>query len=297
MENKPIKQYLPSPQFVKKASILLGIIILTVVIIKIIPKIRSKINKNNVQKEMLVKDIVIQDQNSNGIQDWEEALWGLDPFGDGASNKEYIVAKKKTLNKDNVPESELTEDDKMAREFFALVVSLQQSGNLNEASMKTLAEQIGNKIVTKDIPNIYTEKMIQAVPTTPANLRIYYNTLKKIYKKYANRYIGEEFVFIGQAIANNDPQALKMGLLAANDYHNFGKDLMTIIVPTSLINIHLEFANNYENTAKSIELMSNLLDDPISGMAAIVKYKKYNDGIISTIDKMTTFFKRNGIIK
>lgn len=297
MENKPVKKYLPSPQFIKNAGILLGLIIIIIVIAKVVPSLRAKIAENNAAKGVVVKDIVVQDQNANGIQDWEEALWGLDPFGDGASNKEYITAKKKALNKDNIPESELTEDDKMAREFFALVVSLQQSGNLTEASMKTLAEEIGSKVVATDIADTYTDKMLQIVPTTPASLRTYHNALQKIDKKYEDRDIGGELALIGQSIANNDPQALRVAILSANDYREFGKGLMSIPTPTSLAVMHLELANNYEKNALALEGMSLMLENPTSGMAMLVKYKRYNDAIVATLGKLTTFFRRNGIIK
>lgn len=291
------KQFLPSSQFVKKAITIILLVVIAFIIVKIVPKIKQNIVQKNLEKTLMVKDLVIQDQNSNGIQDWEEALWGLDPSTDGASNKEYILAKKKILNKDSIPEGELTENDKMAREFFALIVSLQQSGNLNEASMKALAESIGNKVVAENINDIYTDKMLVIVDTTPASLRTYYKALQILNTKYKNSDIGEELIFIGQAIANSDNQALRIAILGAKDYRSFGAELMKIPTPTSLVVLHLELANNYEKNAQSLESMSGMIDDPVSGMASIVKYKRYNDALVQTIGKLTTFFKRNGIIK
>lgn len=297
MDKNNFKRYLPSPEFTRKVVVLFVLAIIIFIIAKVIPAVKNKINQNNLEKTLMVKDLVVQDQNKNGIQDWEEALWGLDPSTDGPSNREYILAKKQLLNKDTLPEGELTEDDKMAREFFALVVSLQQSGNLNDASMKALAESISGKITSAEIPDIYDDKSITAITTTPASIKTYYTALQKLNTKYKDKDIGGELALIGQAIANNDGQALRIAILTATDYRNFGKDLLAIQVPTSLVVLHLELANNYEKNAQSLESMSPMLDNPVAGMSAITKYKKYNDTLINTIEKMTTFFKRNGIIK
>lgn len=297
MDKNNYKQYLPSPQFIRKVVVIIALVLIVLIITKVVPAIKNRINQNKLEKTLMVKDLVTQDQNKNGIQDWEEALWGLDPGKDGASNREYILAKKKILNKDTIPESELTENDKMAREFFALVVSLQQSGNLNDASMKALAESIGGKIENTDISDIYTEKMISVESTTPSVLRTYYSNLQKINNKYKNKYIGEELSLIGQAIANNDGQALRLAIQTADDYRAFGKDLMAINVPSSVMKLHLELANNYEKNALALEGMSVMLDNPINGISSFVKYKKYNDMLVTTIENLTTFFKRNGIIK
>lgn len=297
MLNIPEKKYLPSGQFVKKVAILFVLIIIVIIIAKIVPAIKDKVLQNRKEKALLVKDLVIQDSNSNGIQDWEESLWGLDPFADGASNKEYILAKKKILNKDNIPEGELTAEDQMAREFFALVVSLKQSGNLNEASMQTLANSIGKKVIATEISDVYTEDMLQIVSTTTATIRAYYNALQKLNTKYKGRDIGGELALIGQAIATSDPQALRVAILSANDYRAFGKDLIAIPVPSSLAITHLQLANNYEKSAVSLESMSTILDSPTIGMTTLIRYKKYNDSLVQNLEELTTFFKKNGIIK
>lgn len=297
MEQKNFKQYLPSPEFRKKAIIIIVLLFIVFLIAEVVPSVRENLKERRLEKTLLVKDLVTQDQNKNGIQDWEEALWGLDPNADGASNKEYILAKKNLLNKDGIPDSELTENDKMSREFFALVVSLQQSGNLNNESMKVLANDVSKGVTSNEIADIYTDKMIKTENTTPATLRRYYTDLQKISKAYQNKGIGEELALIGQAIANNDHQALRLAILTATDYRNFGIDLMNISVPTSLVTLHLELANNNEKTAISLEGMSIMLDNPVGGIASFIKYKKYNDSLVATLDKMTSFFKRNGIIK
>lgn len=297
MGTKSFQQYLPSPQFKRKVLLIFVLVCIVIIITKVIPSFHQKLAQNKLERSLLVKDLVIQDQNANGIQDWEEALWGLDPSKDGESNREYILNKKKLLNKDNIPESELTEDDKMSRELFALVVSLQQSGNLNQESMQALAGVVGDKVSTPEIPDIYIDTMLKIENTTATTNRNYYTALQKLNKKYENSGIGDELALIGMAMANNDSQALMIAVSTADSYRSFGKDLVSIPVPTSLVTRHLALANSYEKTAQSLESMTTMLENPIKGMSAFVDYKKYNDAVVQNIESLTAFFRRNGIIK
>jgi hypothetical protein len=42
--------------------------------------------------------------------------------------------------------------------------------------------------------------------------------------------------------------------------------------------------------------MGDMLDNQISGMAAIEQYKRYNDALLNNLSGLTTFFQRNGIL-
>ena len=94
------KKYLPSKKFLVVVMTIVVIIILFLIIKKVIPLIKfKKGGPNGEQITMTVGDLIQKDGNSNGIADWEEYLWGLDPNTNGPENKEFILAKKNSLNK------------------------------------------------------------------------------------------------------------------------------------------------------------------------------------------------------
>jgi hypothetical protein len=154
-----MNKYLPSKQFIARIIIIL-IIALFVWGIYQIPKLFKK-NKNiNITPMTLqVKDVIQQDSNNNGIADWEEGLWGLDPTTNGPSNKEFIIAKRAVLAKDNASAVDggginSSENDALSREVFALILSLQQSGSLNNDSISAISESVGQNFVPGDIADI-----------------------------------------------------------------------------------------------------------------------------------------------
>lgn len=288
------KKYLPSKQFVAR----LIIITISLGIIFGLYELTSFL-KNRIKGKtttVLVKDLVAKDSNNNSIPDWEESLWGLDPTIDGQENKEFIENKKKALAGKDSGVS-VSESEQMSREFFALVTSLQQSGNLTEENMQQISDAVASQAVAVPIADIYTKDMQEIVLTSPTSIKKYHESFKKLTLKYANSDIGEELTFIYQGIQNNDQQALYAAGTVAKSYRDFGQELIKIPVPTSLQVTVLSLANNYEKSAQTIEDMENVLIDQLIGMRAIVNYKKYNDALITDLETMRTFFIRNGILK
>lgn len=286
-----MKEYLPSRQFINRLLILA---ILCGVVFSVY-KIFIFINKKYFHKEMnssLVLSTggnIQKDSNGNGIPDWEESLWGLDPGKNGNENKTIIENKKSALRRVNDFKNEsldknISEDEATSREFFAALMSLEQSGNLDDNALQTVVETMGEKVIASPINDIYKEKDLVIKDATPENLNTYYKSLNAVLLKYQDKNIGDELTFISQGIANNDRNAMRITLNVANSYRSLGKELLKIPVPSDFAKNHLNMANNYEKTAESIEGMTKVLDEPLSGMKALVNYKKYNDALLKNID-------------
>ena len=184
LSNK-MKNYLPSKQFIARATIVAILLILSVGIYKISIFFKNRLSDKN-QSDLIIKQDVIQkDSNDNTIPDWEESLWGLDPFGKGESNKEFILAQRKILAKENGAEvnsnQPLSENETLSREFFSVIMSLQQSGNLDETSIQAVSETIGQKVVAVPINDIYSRNMLLSIKTNPANIDTYYGDLATLF--------------------------------------------------------------------------------------------------------------------
>lgn len=288
-----MKDYLPSREFLTKliVVVLLSVLVLGIYKISIFFKNRER---NGVNKKLVIKpDVIQKDSNDNGIPDWEESLWGLDPDKNGNENKEFILSKRRELARDSntsdsVQNGKLSENETLSREFFAIIMSLQESGNLNEESLDAVSQTIGEKITATPISDIYNINMLSTIKNNPANTQAYYNSLSKLINKYDQEDLGRELTFISVGISTNDPGAIALAVKIAGSYRAFAKDALKIQVPTTLATIHLSLLNNYEKTAISIEDMSEVLDNPLNGMKALINYKKYTDGIVSDIEKLST---------
>ncbi|MEI7689324.1 MAG: hypothetical protein WCI91_04055 [Candidatus Nomurabacteria bacterium] len=282
------KKYLPSKIFVIKVVVIIVIAATIFGTYKIFSYFKNRPKGGKVVK-LLFKNVVQKDSNNNGIPDWEEALWGLDPTKDGASNKEFIDAKKKTMsNSDTLISSNsnlnLSQNDQLAREFFSIIMSLQASGTLDDKSINDVANSIGQKIAAAPIADIYIQNMLTIKEDSLVASVNYFNQFKALTEKYADSNIGDELVFISEGLKKNDTTAMKSTKSVADAYKEFGKELMKIPVPAHIAERHLSLANNYEKTGESLNGLTVMLDNPMEGMKSIINYKNYSDGIVSDIN-------------
>lgn len=284
-----MKQYLPSRKFVIGLIIILAFIGIVFGAYKLIIYFKNKQSSKGPQK-VLVKELVQKDSNKNGIPDWEEYLWGLDPQKNGEENKTFILDKKKSLIIENPSlledEAELTENELLSREVFAVIMAMQESGNITDESIQYIADQIGGKIVSEPLPDIYTRGMLTTTIDTEDTVMDYYDKINEIILKYGDEHIGEELVFISQGLSRNDENALQLTKRVALAYKNFGADLMKITVPESLAGLNISLANNYNKTSESIYDLTEMLSDTLTGMKGLLNYNKYSDTLMNDLDKL-----------
>lgn len=286
------KNYLPSKKFITMIVFIVVLIILFFSIKGIISFFKNRKIINNGPAQITVGEIVQKDTNGNGISDWEEYLWGLDPNKDGDENKAFITAQKEALAQNNIiPATDnaekITENEALSRQFFATIVSLQQTGELDDESIQSVTGAIGETVKTTDIPDIYTLNMLTIQNDSLIANKAYYDELSKLVIKYEGSDIGSELTFVIQGLNNQDPQALYAAKTVATAYQSFGKELIKIPVPRAISSTHLSVANNYEKTGQSIIELTSMLTDPIIGMRAILNYKKYNDALGTDLEKIT----------
>jgi hypothetical protein len=288
------KNYLPSKQFTVRVVTLVIIVLVVFGIYKLVGYIKNKPDKVKEPTKIAVKEIVQKDSNKNGIPDWEESLWGLDPAKDGPSNKEFILAQRAILAEKGIDSSVeggtgvSEENETLSREFFAIIMALQQSGNLDEASLKAISDTIGENISASPIPDVYTRSGLSIKADSEAANEVYFEGIKNVLLKYQDKDIGNELTFISQGIDRSDPQAIAIAGNIAEAYKAFGKDLMKIAVPTTFATVHLSLANNYEKTGRSIEGMLTVLTNQIAGMKALVNYNIYSDALVSDMEELSS---------
>lgn len=289
---KNFKKYLPSKKFIALLLIIVIFIALFFAIRGIISLFKSKKTTNGEPIQMTVGSLIQKDGNNNGIADWEEYLWGLNPNKNGQENKEFILSKKEILaNSGDLAlfddSKAITENEILSREFFATVVSLQQTGELNQDTINSISEAVGQRIEAVPIPDIYTQDMLIIKQDSLEENTNYAIAFIDLAVKYASEDVGSELTLISQGLGNNDPQALYAAKTVASAYRAFGQELIKTPVPYSMSPVNLSLANNYEKTALSIEGLTQILSDPIVGMRAIINYKKYSDAVASDIDKLS----------
>ncbi len=289
------KSYLPSKLFITRVFSVVIIIAVIFGLAKLVKYLKDKPVKSEPAKMVVVGDLIQKDSNDNGIPDWEEYLWGLDPKKNGPENKEFILAKKKSLadngqiSEDNL--QNISQNELLSRQFFAAVISLQQTGGLDDESINSLAEAVGKNVELQEIKDIYENNMMKITEDSQVSKSNYQKALVSLVKEYSDSDIGSELTLIIQGYNNQDPSALYAVLSIAESYQSFGAKLIKIPTPRSLVELSLSAANNYEKTGQSIKNLTKGLSDPIIGMSSILSYKKYNDELADDLEKISNFLQ------
>ena len=287
------KKYLPSKKFI---SVILVVVVFTLMffVVKGIIYLFKNTSLSSLipANKIVVGDLIQKDSNNNGIPDWEEYLWGLDPTKNGPENKEFILAKKKELSPNSDSSAlddskSITDNEMLSREFFATIVSLQQTGNIDDSSLQSVSDAIGQQIKATPLPDIYTKNMMTIIPDSKKANMNYSVAFMGLIAKHANDDIGSELSLVSQGVANNDQAALDSAETVAVAYKSFGSELIKIPVPNSLYSLGLDIANNYEKTGESIDGLSKTVADPLTGMKSLINYKNYSTALASDINKLS----------
>lgn len=297
-------KYLPTKKFTIMTSTLISLAIIIFVIFFMSSSgesfsVTGKKNTTTLKVEnQTITQLIQNDTDGDGIPDWEEALWGTDKnkkmtFNDTA-DATYIENKKKELKiEGSINETKLTETEKFAREFFTSYSAMKSSGEVDNDTINSFSNALGQKIVNPNLIDRYSEADIKiGTSDNPIKKQIYYENIKSIFKKYQTDGLGQELDIISMELAGNSTnnEEYKKLPTIATTYQNFAKEIMEeITVPLSLVEYHLQIANNANNVGISVNNMAKITNDPIVGLSGLSQYQKYSDDLIKTVTSLETF--------
>jgi len=303
------QKYLPSKKFM---YIFVCIVIIGVVFIF------SKSNKNEILtvrgeksaaalkiENQTINDLIEKDTDGDGVPDWEETLWGTDKnvirtFGN-VPDATYIDNKKKELNiEQSVNVMKLTETEKFAREFFTSFSAMKTSGEVDQDTINSFSNALGQKIVNPTLTDVYTEANVKIDEGKDSNdinqQQKYYNTVKKLYESYQSSGIGDELDIINSGLAlstTTSPKQFDKLPIIAKAYQDFAKKLMALSVPSDLANYHLNIANDAHNTGTAVASMKEIINDPLIGLQGLSQYQKYSEDLVKSVEDLQTYLAQN----
>ena len=277
-----IKKFLPSKKFVWIMSICIGGCIIILAFASYFGS-RAEYSKPalTVDENTTVGQLLVQDSNNNGIPDWEETLYGLDPKGDGITNKEIIDAKILKTQKDNGVSSvansatSSTETAKLSREMLSTILALQQSGNLTPEAVQNLSDTLGQNVdVQKDNPETYT---INDITTTDDNsgqaLTDYAKNFNDVLGNANDNGLGKEMAVVYQTLdQNTGPQQVKNLDPYIQVYSKFASDIIALKTPQAVAQKALALANACALMAASLSKIELMYTDAVSGLIGFDEY-------------------------
>lgn len=305
--HKSLGTFLPS----KKILLLLLVCIIVVGGIIVYSKrdtIKTLVETRQIKKELgtgTVTDFIQEDSDGDGIADWEEPLWGMDPHNpdtnaDGVSDGEEINQKRKTLQEKTgvTPETTLNETQKFSREFFGIVASLSAQGTLTDQALQNLAQEFTSSTLNNTPPTPkYSQKDLQVNYTNSDTARItYYTELKKTLTPYLDSQMGLELQVIASGIYLNDNSRIQNLTIPAANYQDIATKLLTVPVPLEAASRHLALVNGFSTLGTTLLETTQILTDPVVGIAGLVAYKNSLDALLVHINTIDIYFKSHDIL-
>ncbi len=273
----------------RKTIVIIGILVFTILIILFLSRAKDTNAANFTVGELTTKstskDLVERDSDSDGVLDWEESLWGLNPNkadtdGNGVDDAAEISAKKVSLGiTTSTSTGTTTLTDQFSREFFSTFSALRQSGNLTKSNIAALSKQGIDSLTKFTIPDIYTEKDI--VKSTSTSVVKYRTLLTTTAKSLPTKKLGTEARLLSKAIGKPKSEKLVKELqLIEKTYLTLAKRTILVPVPSKIQNTHLALANTYYRLGTAVGGLSEIYNDPALSIVYFNEYKKGTDELL-----------------
>lgn len=243
------------------------------------------------EQKTVMKGSLLKDSNGNGIADWEEQLWGLDPTVEttnGIANKTLIEERKKQLQQKNSGPTNKT--DELAQNIYVINSTLDTDNPNSQQIANNAMEKLSETIKVGEYRSQFTKKDFRIVPTTTAALTKYNTELIKK-TSIADTYDNEIEIIVEATESGNTDNVSKL-ITIGKQYQALAASLATIPTPTGIAYLHLSLVNNFNNMGKSLIDSAKISEDPVAAISSIAAYRNYSESLQNTAEAIQNYLVR-----
>jgi hypothetical protein len=267
--------------------------------------VQSKEENGLTYDNATIADLVSKDTDGDGILDWEEPLYGLDPTKKETTPgipDSTVISKLKaeqetsaeTLNGGNSSggTENLTQTDKFSRELFATVAVLNQNGEIDQTTIDKLSTSLTEQIENSAPRKVYAVSDLKITESnTKQTIQKYSNALDALYLKYPTKKgvttILQEFT--------EDQENFNILLQLDPIINNTNKIIdasLKMQVPESLSLLHLDLINKFQIMVESVSDIKLFESDPLATISAISQYEKNALALVASAKNLTDTIKQ-----
>jgi hypothetical protein len=242
-----------------------------------------------ISTEGTMHDLKTRDSNTNGIPDWEETLWGLDPNGDGPANKKTIT-QKKIANGVTEETPANTPTDTFSQSLLSTILALKQSDSLTPEAITNLAAGVSGSIDAKHA-EVQEYILGDLTLTNKAGARdTYEKDLRAVIDQYEEVPLGAELSYIAASMQSGTSEALDNLHPIAEAYTELGQKIAALTTPTPVAQYALTLANSSIQMGTYLKQVTMLYTDALGGMVGLDDYIKASKASDEAAAKMKLYF-------
>lgn len=299
MKKDTTHSLLPSKKFTTTILSIIGLLVIILGISFLFKKGSVVTNqKKNGAAPIIVKEVVQNDTDQDGLKDWEEALWGLDPLkndtdGNGINDAQEVANNRDVLSKkyDDAQgitgETPTTRTDQFAREMLTLVSALNESGNLTDENRSAIVENIGDYIQKGDQSKKYTVQELTSISDSSKNHTTYYSALTSTLEK--SGVSPEDFASITEFDSRSEAGDLGIYQATARKYEKMIGILAKIPVPEKFLYNHTQLLNRFEAMKDIFAGLGAYEEDPLRALFSFSQFDatlEYFSGITQHFEQI-----------
>jgi hypothetical protein len=269
---------------------------------------------NAASTQALLQAYATRDSDGDGLPDWEEALYGLDPhnahsFSPDMTDGEAVargLVKPKFLISDTASSTASTTDDldgsvsapgSLTAQFSQILLtqylteSSNDDGTPSDTDLTTAAQiALQTFAQTNEHQNEYTIAQVQVGNTGQDAMKKYAADAENVFAENNPGTQENELIYFSDVVEKNDPNALKNLIAIGNSYTDMAPAFMKLQVPIEAENSHLEIANAMYRLGADVTDMSMLNSDPLRAYFGLAQYQADAQSLSKGVADIGTIF-------
>lgn len=254
--------------------------------------------------EELLRAYAERDTDSDGLPDWQEALYASDPTNpnsidasmtDSAAVEAGLV--KPRFESEEIPESTLDIDsvpgvtaapntvtDRFARLFFEQYFTLRGSEQPSTDELLAFIEDAVTELSeTNQIPRAYSLADVKTSGSGSLALQAYAVGAERAFMLNAAGADRDAMYYFSQVMYKNDTSALTQLAALSRAYATSADTLIRVPAPRELSNVHLRLANALALIGTVTEDLAAVEDDPLRAFLVLEQYEQAIEELANTL--------------
>lgn len=250
-----------------------------------------------------IKTAFEKDSDGDGVPDWEEGLWGTNPYakdtdGDGITdgdeiklNKEEIAAKNDISGENSTGEEGLNQTQMFARQLFMTASLANEQGGLSQQALQDFSDAFGQSIKNAKIKDLFT---LADLKLSPVDAATYKNTLDIAFSGLVDAQIDDlSAVYL---LSQGDPGAVDDIAALVVLYQDLANKLIQTPAPYGIAGTHLLLANDAAKISLALASIGEFDTDPLVALTGLRQYIEYSSDMEGALNSLASYLSANGII-